>query len=511
MRKEYILKTIIAGQTGAGKTCFAHRLVNNFFMSEYKPGTDVEYMLTSPFDINGDTARLQIWNVPGNTRLDCWAKSYFNDAYAAIIIIDPTQKNAVAHTKTWINSINQTLAYKLPILLIQTKTGDKRHPHQPADDYHLTYENFRESFPEDEFSNLIDFHIISASNTSAEHITNILKKELIPQALQLYKKMANNLTDETVILKPSTLKPTPVQQTLIKQTERNSPKKSGLNVPSKKFMEFYVQLKKNNPELKDNDTDQNLKALALFKIDNFIKKIKSNMRIRHSAETIDERPMSKILAMTLALHHLASDLGAHDYIATEVCLKNSLIRSYPNQPFEATRLMCSYGTLYDSFNEGPIHKILQECKIKVNGILPNDVDENMRKFYAAHRQLSHIQEDMIPSRLTEIIEIVKIRLRNIIFNENNTLVAQGDAGYYTLKQLRNELFHDPISIVLSNNNIDFDLIFPKEKIHNELSTLFKYEHAVLSEDPESSKFTGKDEESFSEDTSDESSSASYDL
>jgi len=66
-RKQILLKVIILGDSGVGKTCLMNQYVNKKFSNQYKATIGADFM-TKEVQVDDDVVTLQIWDTAGQER-----------------------------------------------------------------------------------------------------------------------------------------------------------------------------------------------------------------------------------------------------------------------------------------------------------------------------------------------------------------------------------------------------------------------------------------------------------
>eukprot|EP00659_Diplonema_papillatum_P023464 gene23464-biopygen22501 len=83
--KKCILKVIILGDSGVGKSSLMNQFVNNKFDSRYKATIGADF-LTAPIDIDGQLVTLQIWDTAGQERFQSIGSAYYRGADACMLV-----------------------------------------------------------------------------------------------------------------------------------------------------------------------------------------------------------------------------------------------------------------------------------------------------------------------------------------------------------------------------------------------------------------------------------------
>ncbi|EKF31779.1 rab7 GTP binding protein, putative, partial [Trypanosoma cruzi marinkellei] len=124
--KRQLLKIIILGDSGVGKTSLMHQYVNKKFDSRYKATIGADF-LTKDLELNGQVVTLQIWDTAGQERFQSLGSAFYRGADACILVFDVTQQESFSHISSWLEEFN-IQAGKRDSVLIGNKTdlADRR-------------------------------------------------------------------------------------------------------------------------------------------------------------------------------------------------------------------------------------------------------------------------------------------------------------------------------------------------------------------------------------------------
>lgn len=103
--KRQLLKIIILGDSGVGKTSLMHQYVNHRFDSRYKATIGADF-LTKDVEINGRVVTLQIWDTAGQERFQSLGSAFYRGADACILVFDVTQQESFAHVGSWLEEFS---------------------------------------------------------------------------------------------------------------------------------------------------------------------------------------------------------------------------------------------------------------------------------------------------------------------------------------------------------------------------------------------------------------------
>ena len=156
MTKKFILKILLAGEGGVGKTTLLHRFVDGKFSAETRMTIGVEFFLKE-VEINSHHCTLQLWDFGGQQRFRFLLESYVLGAKGALLLFDLTRPITLEKLEEWVGICRRSDP-DLPIIFLGTKT-DLVDDIMVDDDYAM---EFKEEF------NL--FNYLKVSSKSGENV-----------------------------------------------------------------------------------------------------------------------------------------------------------------------------------------------------------------------------------------------------------------------------------------------------------------------------------------------------
>jgi len=121
--KKVLLKVIILGESGVGKTALLHKYVSQQFIEHHKATIGADFM-TKEIKIDDKLITLQMWDTAGQERFKSLGNSFYRGADAAIIVYDLTDKASFDKVNEWRDSFLRLAgenADEFPILLLGNK------------------------------------------------------------------------------------------------------------------------------------------------------------------------------------------------------------------------------------------------------------------------------------------------------------------------------------------------------------------------------------------------------
>jgi len=172
-RNKVLLKIIILGDSGVGKTSLMNQYVNQRFSKQYKTTIGADFT-TKEVMVDDKLVTMQIWDTAGQERFRTITSSYYRGAHGIIIVYDITDQESFDNVKQWLQEIDRYACEKVNTLLVGNKSDltTKRV---------VSYEAAKEFAAKQEMDFL---------ETSAKNSTNV-EKAFMAMAGQIKLRMAN--------------------------------------------------------------------------------------------------------------------------------------------------------------------------------------------------------------------------------------------------------------------------------------------------------------------------------
>eukprot|EP01084_Bolivina_argentea_P258349 435512_1 len=134
--KKVLLKMIIIGDRGTGKTSLWERYVNGKFENRYKSTIGADF-LTKEISLNKNTlATLQIWDTAGGERFSSLGCAFYRGADACILVYDKTDETTFKNVEMWreefLEKSRPIKPDKIPFMLLSNKSdllNDNKYKH----------------------------------------------------------------------------------------------------------------------------------------------------------------------------------------------------------------------------------------------------------------------------------------------------------------------------------------------------------------------------------------------
>ncbi|KKN23353.1 hypothetical protein LCGC14_0905750 [marine sediment metagenome] len=124
MDLKYIVKTVLLGDAGVGKTSLVYRFIENKFRDNYKSTLGVNLM-KKDMEVEGyGGVSAQIWDLGGQESFRSLRKLYLEGANGGLVIFDLTDKKSFDKLNDWLESFREARGDQ-PLLLIGNKSDLK--------------------------------------------------------------------------------------------------------------------------------------------------------------------------------------------------------------------------------------------------------------------------------------------------------------------------------------------------------------------------------------------------
>ncbi|XP_015905800.1 ras-related protein rab7 [Parasteatoda tepidariorum] len=99
-RKKVLLKVIILGDSGVGKTSLMNMYVNKRFSNQYKATIGADF-LTRELVVQDRLVTMQIWDTAGQERFQSLGVAFYRGADCCVLVYDVTSPNSFKSLDSW--------------------------------------------------------------------------------------------------------------------------------------------------------------------------------------------------------------------------------------------------------------------------------------------------------------------------------------------------------------------------------------------------------------------------
>jgi len=121
LNQELLLKLLMIGNSGVGKTCLMLRFCDDAFAEQHISTIGVDFKIRKLTLESGKRCKLQIWDTAGQERFRTITSSYYRGAHGVIVSYDITNQSSFEGVQKWIAEIERYSSKRVKVLLLGNK------------------------------------------------------------------------------------------------------------------------------------------------------------------------------------------------------------------------------------------------------------------------------------------------------------------------------------------------------------------------------------------------------
>lgn len=122
-----IIKLVVVGESGVGKTSMIRQFVDHIFVAEFKATIGADFS-SRQLPVDDKMVTLQVWDTAGQERYRSLSTSYFKGCEAALIVFDVTDEGSFERVSSWCDEVRNNLGLSstdgFPLFVVGNKTDD---------------------------------------------------------------------------------------------------------------------------------------------------------------------------------------------------------------------------------------------------------------------------------------------------------------------------------------------------------------------------------------------------
>ena len=124
---DFLLKVVIIGDSGVGKSNLLQRFTKNEFFHESKSTIGVDFAAKA-IQCKDYSVKAQFWDTAGQDKYRAITSAYYKNAQGAILVYDISSMNSFKNCVTWLKEVRQYAEAGVQVLMLGNKTDlqDKR-------------------------------------------------------------------------------------------------------------------------------------------------------------------------------------------------------------------------------------------------------------------------------------------------------------------------------------------------------------------------------------------------
>uniref|UniRef100_A0A0D6R7R8 Uncharacterized protein n=1 Tax=Araucaria cunninghamii TaxID=56994 RepID=A0A0D6R7R8_ARACU len=117
---DYLLKVLMIGDSGVGKSNLLSRFTRNEFSLESKSTIGVEFA-TRSISVDGKMVKAQIWDTAGQERYRAITSAYYRGAVGALIVYDISRDMTFANVERWLKELRDHTEPSIVVMVVGNK------------------------------------------------------------------------------------------------------------------------------------------------------------------------------------------------------------------------------------------------------------------------------------------------------------------------------------------------------------------------------------------------------
>ncbi|XP_050883960.1 ras-related protein RABE1c isoform X2 [Lathyrus oleraceus] len=124
---DYLLKVLLIGDSGVGKSSLLVRFSEGSFSTSYLPTMGIDFRNRN-IEMHGKRIKLQIWDTAGQERFRTITRAYYRGAMGILLVYDVTNESSFNNIRSWMLSIEQHASDNVNKILVGNKAdmGDNK-------------------------------------------------------------------------------------------------------------------------------------------------------------------------------------------------------------------------------------------------------------------------------------------------------------------------------------------------------------------------------------------------
>lgn len=118
---DYLIKLLLIGDSGVGKSCLLLRFAEDSFTSSFITTIGIDFKIKKVL-IDGKWVKLQIWDTAGQERFRTITSAYYRGAMGILLVYDVTDEASFTNIRNWMKNIEQHASDNVVKVLVGNKS-----------------------------------------------------------------------------------------------------------------------------------------------------------------------------------------------------------------------------------------------------------------------------------------------------------------------------------------------------------------------------------------------------
>ncbi|KAM9410336.1 ras-related protein Rab-8B [Pholidichthys leucotaenia] len=117
---DYLLKLLLIGDSGVGKTCLLFRFSEDAFNTTFISTIGIDFKIRT-IELDGKKIKLQIWDTAGQERFRTITTAYYRGAMGILLVYDITNDKSFDNIRNWIRNIEEHASSDVEKMILGNK------------------------------------------------------------------------------------------------------------------------------------------------------------------------------------------------------------------------------------------------------------------------------------------------------------------------------------------------------------------------------------------------------
>ncbi|KAJ8511441.1 hypothetical protein OPV22_001875 [Ensete ventricosum] len=117
---DYLIKLLLIGDSGVGKSCLLLRFSDGSFTTSFITTIGIDFKIRT-IELDGKRIKLQIWDTAGQERFRTITTAYYRGAMGILLVYDVTDESSFNNIRNWIRNIEQHASDNVNKILVGNK------------------------------------------------------------------------------------------------------------------------------------------------------------------------------------------------------------------------------------------------------------------------------------------------------------------------------------------------------------------------------------------------------
>lgn len=144
---DLLVKIVLIGDTGVGKSNLLTRFTRNEFLIDSKSTIGVEFA-TKNVSVDGKILKAQIWDTAGQERFRAITSAYYKGAVGALVVYDIARQATFENVEVWLKELREHSQPDIVVMLVGNKSDQRNRRKVATEDAFAFAEKYQLAFLE---------------------------------------------------------------------------------------------------------------------------------------------------------------------------------------------------------------------------------------------------------------------------------------------------------------------------------------------------------------------------